>query len=265
MTPLELVNFCGRQDLHTHTTFCDGKNTPEEMVRAAIDRGLRRIGFSGHAPMCFDTDWCMTPEGVAQYRAEIEALRHEYGSQIDILCGMEQDLYAAPLTYSWDYIIGSVHYIKVGEQYAAVDESADVLASACREWFDGDYIAMAEHYFRSVEALADLKPTVIGHIDLIAKFNRNGTLFDENDERYLAAAYRAVDALLPTGAVFEINTGAIARGYRQEPYPAKPILDYIKNRGGRLMLTGDAHSMGMLCYAFEQWQHLLQGRKGNRA
>ena len=28
------------QNLHTHTTFCDGKNTPEEMVQAAISLGM---------------------------------------------------------------------------------------------------------------------------------------------------------------------------------------------------------------------------------
>lgn len=257
MMPLELVNFRGKQDVHTHTIFCDGKQTPREMVRAAIEKGLDRIGFSGHAPMCFDTDWCMTRKGVLQYRAEIEALRRENVDQIEILCGIEQDLYGVPLTGAWDYIIGSVHYIKVGERYLAVDESADVLKSACYECFDGDYIAMAEQYFRSVEALVDMKPTIVGHIDLIAKFNKNGALFDENDERYLAAAYRAVDALLPTGAVFEINTGAIARGYREVPYPAQPIADYIKKRGGSLVLTGDAHSASTLCYAFEQWDHLL--------
>ena len=30
-----------KYDLHTHTTFCDGKNTPEEMVAAAFAAGVR--------------------------------------------------------------------------------------------------------------------------------------------------------------------------------------------------------------------------------
>ena len=33
-------------DLHMHTTFCDGKNTPEEIVLYAIDKGFSAIGFS---------------------------------------------------------------------------------------------------------------------------------------------------------------------------------------------------------------------------
>ena len=34
---------------HTHTTFCDGKNTAEEMVQAALDNGFVSLGFSGHS------------------------------------------------------------------------------------------------------------------------------------------------------------------------------------------------------------------------
>ena len=37
-----------RFNLHTHTIRCDGKNTAEEMVLAAIELGCEGIGFSGH-------------------------------------------------------------------------------------------------------------------------------------------------------------------------------------------------------------------------
>ena len=56
------------QDLHVHTTYCDGKNTPEEMVLAAIDKGLVRLGFSGHAYQSFDQEPSMSIEGTAAYR-----------------------------------------------------------------------------------------------------------------------------------------------------------------------------------------------------
>ena len=32
------------QDFHMHTTFCDGKNSPEDMVLGAIEKGLKRVG-----------------------------------------------------------------------------------------------------------------------------------------------------------------------------------------------------------------------------
>ena len=39
---------------HTHTTFCDGQNTAEEVVLSAIDKGFSSIGFSGHGTTPFD-------------------------------------------------------------------------------------------------------------------------------------------------------------------------------------------------------------------
>jgi histidinol-phosphatase (PHP family) len=82
-------------------------------------------------------------------------------------------------------------------------------------------------------------------------------MIDPNHPRYLAAAYGAIDALLPTGAIFEINTGALSRLWRTSPYPAPALLDYIKSHGGRVVLTGDSHAAETLCYAFDDWKYLL--------
>ena len=56
------------QNLHTHTTFCDGKNTPAEMAAAAFAAGLGAIGFSGHSPLDGE-EWCMAPADLPAYRA----------------------------------------------------------------------------------------------------------------------------------------------------------------------------------------------------
>ena len=37
------------RDLHMHTTFSDGENTPEEMIQAAIALGLDAVGMSEHS------------------------------------------------------------------------------------------------------------------------------------------------------------------------------------------------------------------------
>ena len=81
-------------------------------------------------------------------------------------------------------------------------------------------------------------------------------MFDEQDERYLAAARHAVDVLIPKGVLFEINTGAISRGYRDAPYPAAPIYDYIREKGGKFILSGDTPRAENLCYAFDEWGKL---------
>ena len=37
------------QNLHTHSTFCDGIHTPEQMVQFALQKGFTSLGFSGHS------------------------------------------------------------------------------------------------------------------------------------------------------------------------------------------------------------------------
>ena len=52
-----------KTNYHTHTTWCDGKDTPEAVVVAAIDKGFDAIGFSSHAMLPEDdTPWVITPE-----------------------------------------------------------------------------------------------------------------------------------------------------------------------------------------------------------
>ena len=61
-------------DIHTHTTYCDGKSTPEEMVKKAIEKGFESIGISGHGYMDFDVSYCMTLEDTKKYVNEINPI-----------------------------------------------------------------------------------------------------------------------------------------------------------------------------------------------
>ena len=240
-----------RGDFHMHTNFCDGKNSAEEMVLAAIERGMTHIGITTHSYTDFDGTYCIPKERIGEYRAEIARLKEKYRDRITVFCGVEQDLWSTEPTDGYDYVIGSVHYLRKGESWFATDESVDVLLHAKDTYYGGDGLAMAEDYFRSVAEIGRMRPHIIGHFDLIAKCNRDGCLFDESDPRYLAAALAAVDALLPLGIPFEINTGAIARGYRDVAYPAPAILSFIAKKGGRVILNSDAHSAGNLMYRFD--------------
>ena len=257
MSTVDLLKYGTAQEMHCHTTFCDGRDTPEQMVLAAIDRGLARIGFSAHAPTPMGEDYCMRDDRVEEYIATVRALGDRYADRIEVLCGIEQDLFSSPVSGKLDYVIGSVHHIKANGKFYSVDDTPAELARCCREGFDGDAYAMCEAYFAQVSRLADIKPDIIGHLDLITKFIEREPLFDTSHPRYLAAAKGAIDALVPTGAVFEINTGAMSRGWRSTPYPTPTLLDYVKQKGGRVMLSGDAHASDTLCYAFERCKYLL--------
>lgn len=247
------------EDFHVHSTYCDGKNSLEEMVRAAIDLKMTRIGFSGHAYTAFDSSYCMTLEDTLCYGEEISGLKEKYKDKIQILCGLEMDYFSDAPQIKTDYLLGSVHYVKAGDIYCEVDNSEEIMRFAVEKYFNGDFYAYAEVYFSQVgDVLRKTNADIIGHFDLITKFNEGNKLFDTSNPRYIAAAKRAIDKLLPYGKPFEINTGAISRGYRTEAYPEIQFLRYIKEKGGRVILSGDTHSAETLCYRFSEYERLAR-------
>ena len=247
-----------RGDYHMHTTFCDGTSTAEEMVQSAIEQGLSRIGFSIHSDG-FDQPVLgpRYPERMAAYRAEIARLKEKYRDRIVILCGSEFDYFFPADKQDYDYILGSVHYLRTENGLVPIDMSREVFTNTAKTYYDNDFYRLAEDYYATVARLGELCPDIIGHFDLITKYNEGNALFDAEHPRYLSAAYAAVDALLPLGVPFEINTGAIARGLRTSPYPAPPILRYILAHGGKVILDSDSHTMQNVAFGFEDWKNAV--------
>ena len=244
-----------RSNFHTHTTFCDGKNTPREMVEAAIALGFDRFGFSGHSPYTVgpygDDLLFMVPEVFEKYKAEVLSLKEEYRDRIKIYFGIEQDIISPRYErQQFDYVIGSVHTVELGGKHYAIDGSAESTKMLMDKFFGGDYDAMAENYFSLVKTIpAVTGADIIGHFDLITKYNE---LFGvSQSERFLKAAEDAVKALVPYGKPFEINTGAISRGYRTTPYPSPQILAMIKKYGGSIAIGSDCHSKDGINCAFD--------------
>ncbi len=248
MTPLS--NF------HTHTRYCDGKDTPEELALEALRLGCPALGFSGHAHVRFD-DCCMTAEGTEAYRREIARLREKYRGRIELFCGIEQDYYSDLPTDGFDYVIGSVHYIYKEGEYLFVDESRERFIADVARCYGGDYLACAEDYYAHVARVWDrTRCRIVGHFDLVTKFNEGDALFDTTAPRYRRAALEALHTLLEQDVLFEINTGAISRGYRTSPYPAPFLLDELIANKARLILSSDCHDRKKLLFGLEAYRGL---------
>ena len=241
--------------LHTHSTLCDGKSTLAEMAAAAFAAGVKFFGATGHSltPEGTDTDSAL-PADLSGYFAELRRLRAEYEGRMEVLTGIEWDsVSAGERPAGLDYWIGSVHYLVDGDtgRYLALDWKPEYLA-ACRDGvFRGDMAALVDAYYEAVAAMAESGPDILGHIDLITKFNSGGAFLDEADPRYKKAALAALHAAHPEKTLLEINTGAIARGYRKAPYPAPFLLREWRAMGGRVILTADAHSVSAVVYRYD--------------
>jgi len=250
----------GFQNLHTHTTYCDGTLSTEEMLKAALASGCDSIGFSEHSYVPFDIYYSMDFDSSLKYIDDVNALKDKYKGQIEVFLGLEQDYYTDVAPEGLDYKIGTLHYAAIGEgQYISVDAGVKHQKQMVDDYFKGDYYSLAESYFSVFSNI--MKKTnadIIGHFDLVAKYNIDRSLFDEAHPRYIAAALGAMDEIMKDCKLFEVNTGAMYRLGKIEPYPSVFLLKELQKRGGEVILSSDSHDSPSLCYKFAETMELLK-------
>ncbi len=243
-------------NLHTHSTFSDGKNTPEEIVLSAIEKNFVSIGFSDHSHTPCDESYCMFESAYPAYRETVLGLREKYKGKIDVLHGMEFDYYSRPVDRSlYDYLIGSIHYLCIDGDCHPIDHTLEqqniCIAGPCR----GDRMEMAKRYYDLlVRHITDLRPEIVGHFDVITKFG----LFDDHSPIYEKIATEALDEVMKTCPVIEMNTGAISRKKRDLPYPADFLLRRVLANGGEILLSADSHAKETLDCFFPESVEILR-------
>lgn len=253
-----------KKNYHTHTTWCDGADTAEAMVRAAVEKGFGTLGFSSHSMLPgTGPDWVVGPERIGGYFAEIRALAAKWAGSIRVLCGVEADYVpggAEPdrsvyAVHSPDYIIGSVHFV-VGDDGTdvPVDLSPDGLFKGIRDHFRGRAEDFVKAYFRQQREMAErFDFDLFGHPDLVRKFNSKHPWLDENAPWYLGEIEKTADAIAASGKPVEVNTGAISRGWMDDAYPSRRFRDALRSRGVKFVLSSDAHSTNALDCAFDRF------------
>ena len=241
-------------NFHTHTVYCDGQNTAQEMAEQAVSLGFTHLGFSGH----MDSDITMD---LPVYDAEIRRLQDLYRGKMDILRGVELDTLFVPrsdeearLLRQMEYRIGSTHFIAApsGGPPGTVDDTPDRLMAFCREEFGGDVYRMARAYYETeAEAPERTNCAFIGHFDLVVCFNDRIHFIDETDRRYILPALETMEYLVSKDLPFEINCGAVNRGRKAELYPNRFLLRSLKDMGGQILINSDAHQKELLDGGFD--------------
>ncbi len=250
-----------KANYHTHTVFCDGSDTAEAIVRYASRHGFTHLGFSGH----------MDPDIRMDYPAYLKEIRrlqeNRKKEEPDILSGVELDILydrylkpdegfpdAAFIRANAEYVIGSTHFLDVEtDEPVSIDSEPENIPLICSRYFSGDYYKMCRAYFDLESRVFDtLRCTFVGHFDLITRFNDDLHFVDETDPRYLRPALEAMEYLAKEGVPFEINCGAVNRGRKKELYPHPLLLRALKDFGGEIVLSSDAHQKELLSGAFDQ-------------
>ena len=252
------------QTLHTHNTFCDGKNTVREMIETAISLGFLSIGISSHCYTGYDTDVCgIKKEKVDDYYSTVLTLKEEYRDKIDVFLGLEIESrekgeIRSVIDSRLDYSIGSVHLFRNNGVFYSVDNTPEEWKAALSA-FGGNALDLVENYLEELASFAEDTPfDILGHFDLYTKFNEKEMLFDDNSSSYKALALKYLDRIIKTGKIIEINTGAMSRGWRTTPYPAFFLLERMKEKGARVIVNSDSHSTSTLSYGYDTAYRMLK-------
>ncbi len=242
---------------HTHTQFCDGKSTMEEMVLSALQKGFVSLGFTPHARQYFGLIYSMSAESENACHREFDRLNLLYHDKIRLYLGVERDLYAASDCREYDYMIGSVHYLPSARGLIAVDSEKEKVLHLLQAEYHSDPLLLAQVYFRSLSAMATAtRPAIVAHFDLFLKHLRG--LIDTSSPAYCAMADEALEAVLDSGAILEVNTGGMVRSGQPFPYPEPRTLSRWHGMGGSVTVSSDCHQAGYLDACFPQMPDYLR-------
>jgi len=238
----------GLVDYHTHTVLSDGKNSHEEMVKAAIEKGLDEIGFSDH--VCIKpVTWAMNAVDIPVMSNQIQQIQEKFQDKIKVRFGMEMDYFPgreAELrdiinSVPADYVIGSVHFIG--------DWNFDSDKSLYGKWSNDHLYAI---YFDLVnQAAASGLFDVIGHLDIIKKFQ----VYPESDQSGLFE--ETIRILAKNNMVVELNTGGADRPCG-EFTPGRMLLELCFKHNVEVTLGSDAHQQEQVARHYKTAVELLK-------
>ncbi|MCL2809423.1 MAG: histidinol-phosphatase [Treponema sp.] len=240
--------------LHTHTTFCDGKDDIETMCEAAYKKNLYAVGFSAHVPIEKQigrkSDWNLKEENVNEYVNEVRNAKKRWFGKLNVYLGFEADYIKglrSPLdnditSLNPDYLIGSAHFVspKNGAAPFTVDGPIEEFEKGLKEGYNGDAQAlMNDYYDTQLEMIEAGGFDILGHADIIKKNCYGKNLWRQEDE--INRQKEIAKAAAKTGIVIEVNTGAINQKRFNEVYPSLSFLKIIKEFDIPVIITADAH------------------------
>jgi histidinol-phosphatase (PHP family) len=240
-------------NFHCHSNLTDGKGTPEDIIKKAIELKMPALGITEHCPVPFKTEWNLDEEIVDEYIVQINKLKKKYTGKIEIYCGMEidyisemqEEINSKSKIEKLDYIIGSIHFLGFlnDGQLWNIDGSGELFRQGMQEIFHNDGLLLVKDYYNDVAAMiVQLKPAIIGHIDKIRLHNINDIYFPENSAYYKNKAMEILEIVKNSECLVEINTRGLYKHLKNEPYPSCWMLKQMKQLGINVVISSDSHA-----------------------
>jgi len=124
----------------------------------------------------------------------------------------------------------------------SIDNTPAEFEAGVQNLFGGDIRRAAAAFFEEeCEAALAGRFHILGHFDLLKKFNKGGRYFDMDADWYHQLAMTVVEAAAQSEIIIEVNTAGLDKPV-SEFYPAPWLVAECARQGVRLTLNGDSHS-----------------------
>lgn len=235
---------------HSHSTFCDGKNTLEEMALSAIEKGMQCFGFSAHSPVPFKNDFGLPASEIDNYLNETKRLKTKYKDKIKLFTSMEfdyipkisEDIRERAEKYNLDYIISSVHLVSSENGLWFIDGSKqESYDKGLRECFGGDIKkAVKAFYSQTNEMISKVQPNILGHFDKVKMHNKD-RYFKEDEPWYRDLVMESIDLMKQNDTICEINTRGLYKGRSNDYFPQTLWIKALAQKQVRVTISTDCH------------------------
>lgn len=255
-------------DIHCHTKYgghCEGSIT--DCVNSANHKNLKILGFSEHFPLpskFYDPagDSAMLPESLQTYLKDVEKERTNsqmgldkvlVGLEVDFIPRFRKDISKNLEELRVDYLIGSIHFID-GWNF---DYNEETFKTGLEKRYKGNEKKVVNDYFNLVREMiqSDLFQ-IVGHLDLIKKFNLNGIYFDESESYYTNWVKEILKLVKKKDLIIEVNSAGLDKKVKEQ-YPSKWVIKECYERKIPVTMGSDAHRPSEIGRYFDKITRML--------
>ena len=251
-------------DYHVHLR-PDEEDTPSERYftpanaeryrEAAGERGIEELGVSEHVHRfvqsleVWDHPWYRhwARDDLDAYCAFVrDETDLKLGIELDFLPGREDRAQNLIDGRDWDYVVGSVHFLR--------DEAVDIHHRErgwedISAWRDADPEKLWRRYFETLgEAARWGQFDILAHPDLVKVFGDRSPRPDGDLRRFHELA---LDGIADSDVAIEVSTAGLRKPVG-EIYPSAQFLELCLEAGRPVALSSDAHTPEHLGHEYER-------------
>lgn len=221
-----------KANYHTHAPGCLTADKMRPYAEAAIECGLKILGFSEHSPQLFpnghDSLFRLYPNQMDSYVTAVLDLRREYENDIDIRLGLEVEYYPEIFGALDEFLAQyPIEYYILGQHY--LDNEYDTGISS--GWHAHSDEMLVQYTSQVLEALGTGKFTYLAHPDLFT--------YSGDEALYESEVVRLCDGARALGVPLEINLLGLNE---DRHYPSDRFFGIAAGTGCKFVLGCDAHA-----------------------